>query len=278
MKELNLIAAKIRKYGLEAVQAANSGHIGGSFSIAEMLAVLYFSRMRIDPEHPKKPDRDRFVLSKGHCTPAVYAALALRGFFPLKDLKTFRSIDSYLSGHIEMKQVPGVDMSAGSLGQGVSAAVGMALAGRIDKVPYKVYAIAGDGEMQEGQIWEAAMAAAHFKLDAIRLFVDNNRLQLDGPVTDIMSIYPIDEKFRAFGWNTLVINGHDTGEIIAALDNADRVKEKPTAIIAQTIKGKGVSIFENALQFHGGRPSAEQYAQAFAELDKQIKDLEAYHG
>jgi transketolase len=273
--ELELMAARIRKCGLEAVHAANSGHIGGSFSIAEILSVLYFDRMNIDPKNPQKQDRDRFVLSKGHCTPTVYAALALRGFFPLEDLKTFRRIDSYLSGHIEMKHVPGVDMSAGSLGQGFSVAAGMALSGKMDKLDYKVYAIVGDGEIQEGQIWEATMAASHFKLDNLRLFVDNNRLQLDGVVEDIMSVYPIDEKFRAFGWNALVINGNDVGEIICALDKADTVRGKPTVIVAQTIKGKGVSIFENDVQWHGGRPSPEQYTQAFMELDKQIKALEA---
>jgi transketolase len=273
-QELELVAAKIRRYALEAVEIAGSGHIGGSFSIAEILAVLYFDRMNLDPKNPKKQDRDRFVLSKGHCTPTTYAALALRGFFPVEDLKTFRRIDSYLSGHIEMKHVPGVDMSAGSLGQGFSVAVGMALSGKMDKLGYKVYAVAGDGEIQEGQIWEAAMAASHFKLDNLRLFVDNNRLQLDGPVDEIMSVYPIDEKFKAFGWNVLTINGHDVSAIAAALDKADAVQGKPTVIVAQTVKGKGVSIFENDVKWHGARPSAEQFTQAFAELDKQIKSLE----
>ena len=273
-QELELVAAKIRRYALEAVQIAGSGHIGGSFSIAEILAVLYFDRMNIDPKNPKKQDRDRFVLSKGHCTPTTYAALALRGFFPLEDLKTFRRIDSYLSGHIEMKHVPGVDMSAGSLGQGFSVAVGMALSGKMDKLGYKVYAVAGDGEIQEGQIWEAAMAASHFRLDNLRLFVDNNRLQLDGSIDEIMSVYPIDEKFKAFGWNVLTVNGHDVSAIAAALDKADAVQGKPTAIVAQTVKGKGVSIFENDVKWHGARPSAEQFTQAFAELDKQIKSLE----
>ena len=273
-QELELVAAKIRRYALEAVQIAGSGHIGGSFSIAEILAVLYFDRMNIDPKNPKKQDRDRFVLSKGHCTPTTYAALALRGFFPLEDLKTFRRIDSYLSGHIEMKHVPGVDMSAGSLGQGFSVAAGMALSGKMDKLGYKVYAVAGDGEIQEGQIWEAAMAASHFRLDNLRLFVDNNRLQLDGSIDEIMSVYPIDEKFKAFGWNVLTANGHDVSAIAAALDKADAVQGKPTAIVAQTVKGKGVSIFENDVKWHGARPSAEQFTQAFAELDKQIKSLE----
>jgi transketolase len=272
---LQLMAAKIRKCGLEAVESANSGHIGGSFSMAEILAVLYFDRLRIDPANPKKPDRDRFVLSKGHCTPVTYAALALRGFFPLEDLKTFRRIDSYLSGHIEMKRVPGVDMSAGSLGQGFSVSVGMALAGKMDKLDYRVYAVTGDGEIQEGQIWEAAMAAGHFKLDNLRVFVDNNRLQLDGAVDRIMSVYPIDEKFRAFGWNVIVINGHNVEEIAGALDKADAVEGKPTAIVARTVKGKGVSIFENGVKWHGGRPSPEEYKKAFEELNKQIQELEA---
>jgi transketolase len=274
-RTLRLNAVKIRKYGLEAIQAANSGHIGGSFSIAEILAVLYFDKMRIDTKNPRMPGRDRFVLSKGHCTPAAYAALAMRGFFPLEDLKTFRRIDSYLSGHIEMKHIPGVDMSAGSLGQGLSVAVGMALAGKLDKLDYKVYAITGDGEMQEGQIWEASMAAGHYKLDNLRLFVDNNRLQLDGPVEKIMSIYPLEDKFLAFGWNVLTIDGHDVGQISGALEDADKLEGKPTAIIAKTVKGKGVSVFENNVKFHGGRPSPEEYVKAYGELDAQIKSLEA---
>ncbi|MDR1249703.1 MAG: transketolase [Treponema sp.] len=259
---------------MEAVQAANSGHIGGSFSIADILSVLYFDRLRIDPKNPQKPDRDRFVLSKGHCTPAIYAALALRGFFPVEDLKTFRRIDSYLSGHIEMKHVPGVDMSAGSLGQGFSVAVGMALAAGIDKLDYQVYAITGDGEIQEGQIWEAAMSAAHFKTDNLRLIVDNNRLQLDGAVDTIMSVYPIEDKFRAFGWHTIGIDGHNIEAISRAFDEADAIKGKPIAIIAHTVKGKGVSIFENGVKWHGGRPSKEEYMIAFNELDEQIKGLE----
>lgn len=274
IRQLQLDAAKIRKNALEAVEAADSGHIGGSFSIAEILSVLYFDRLRLDPKDPKKPDRDRFVLSKGHCTPAVYAALALRGFFPLADLKTFRHIDGYLSGHIEMKYVPGVDMSAGSLGQGLSVALGMALAAKTDKLDYRVYVITGDGEIQEGQIWEAAMAAAHFKADNLRLFVDNNRLQLDGAVDKIMSIYPIEDKFRAFGWHVIGINGHDITEISGALDEADTVKGKPAAIISRTVKGRGVSIFENNVKFHGGRPSREEYTTAYAELNAQIAQLE----
>ena len=271
---LKLQAALIRKYALEAIQAADSGHIGGSFSIAEMLSVLYFDRLNIDPKDPRKPSRDRFILSKGHCTSTTYAALALRGFFPLEDLKTFRRIDSYLSGHMEMKHIPGVDMSSGSLGQGLSVAVGMALSGRLDKLNYKVFVITGDGEIQEGQIWEAAMAAGHFKLDKLRLFVDNNRLQLDGAVENIMSIYPIEDKFRSFGWNTILINGNNVDEITNALDEADLVTGKPTAIVAQTVKGCGVSIFENEVRFHGGRPTIEEYAIAYNELNQHIRDLE----
>jgi transketolase len=271
---LQLQAAKIRKYGLQAIQAANSGHIGGSFSMAEIISVLYFDRLAIDTKDPRKPDRDRFVLSKGHCTPAVYAALALRGFFPLEDLKTFRQIDSYLSGHIEMNHVPGVDMSAGSLGQGFSVAVGMALAGKMDGMKYKVFAVTGDGEIQEGQIWEAAMAAAHFKLDNLCLIVDNNRLQRDGPVDRIMSVYPIEDKFKAFNWEVIGIDGNDIDEISDALRKADEVKGKPVAIVASTVKGRGVSAFENKIEFHGGRPSAELYAVAYGELDAQINRLE----
>jgi transketolase len=243
--------------------------------MADILSVLYFDRLRIDPKNPRKPDRDRFVLSKGHCTPTTYAALALRGFFPVEDLKTFRKIDSYLSGHIEMKHVPGVDMSAGSLGQGFSVSVGMALAGKTDKLDYKVYAVCGDGEIQEGQIWEAALAAGNYKLDNLRLFVDNNGLQLDGAVADIMSVYPIEDKFRAFGWHTITVNGNDVAALSAALDEADTVKGKPTVIVAKTVKGKGVSVFENKVEFHGGRPTEEQYTIAYKELDAQIKELEA---
>jgi transketolase len=273
-RELRLQAAKIRKSALEAVQAANSGHIGGSFSMADILSVLYFDRMNVDPKNPRDPGRDRFVLSKGHCTPTTYAALALRGFFPVEDLKTFRKIDSYLSGHIEMKHVPGVDMSAGSLGQGFSVSLGMALAGKIDKLNYKVYTVCGDGEIQEGQIWEAAMAAAHLKLDNVRLFIDNNRLQLDGVVEKTMSIYPIEDKFRAFGWHAVTCHGNDVDDLELALDEADKVTGKPVVIVAKTTKGKGVSVFENNVKFHGGKPTAEQYVTAFAELNAQIKGLE----
>lgn len=274
VKSLNLTAAKMRRHALEAIQCANSGHIGGSFSIAEILSVLYFDRMHTDPKNPRWEDRDRFVLSKGHCTPTTYSALALRGFFPVEDLKTFRKIDSNLSGHIEMKHVPGVDMSAGSLGQGLSVATGMALAGKTDGKNYRVYAITGDGEIEEGQIWEAAMAAAHFKLDNLVLFVDNNQLQLDGAVSEVMSVNPIDEKFRAFGWNAINADGNDVEALNAALDEAEKVSGKPTVIVCHTVKGKGVSIFEGGVKWHGGRPTAEEYKTAYAELDARIAELE----
>lgn len=272
--KLQLKAAQIRKIALEAIKTANSGHIGGSFSIADILAVLYFDKMNIDPKHPDMEDRDRFVLSKGHCTPTAYATLALKGFFPLEDLKTFRRIDSYLSGHIEMKHVPGVDMSAGSLGQGLSAGLGMALSAKTYHKDYKTYVIVGDGEIEEGQIWEAAMSAGYYQLDNLVLFVDNNNLQLDGTLEEIMSPYPIDDKFKAFGWNTIVIDGHDVEQIADAIDQADNLKGKPTVIIAQTVKGKGVSVFENQVKFHGGRPTEKEYEIAFKELDLRIAELE----
>jgi len=273
-RELDLMAAKIRKAGLQAIKDANSGHIGGSFSIAEMLSVLYFDEMKVDVKNPHWEDRDRFVLSKGHCTPTTYAALAYKGFFPVEDLKTFRKIDSYLSGHIEMKHVPGVDMSAGSLGQGFSVGVGMALSAKTYNKDYRTYVICGDGEIEEGQIWEAAMSAGYYKLDNLTLLVDNNNLQLDGSLEEIMSPYPIDEKFKAFNWNTITINGNNVEEIENAIEQAKSCKGMPTVIVAQTVKGKGVSIFENQVRFHGGRPTADEYEIAFGELDKRIAELE----
>lgn len=272
--KLEYIAVKIRKTALETIKVAGSGHIGGSFSIADILSVLYFDKMNIDPANPRMEDRDRFVLSKGHCTPTTYTALAMRGFFPIEDLKTFRKIDSYLSGHIEMKHVPGVDMSAGSLGQGLSAAVGMALSAKTYHKDYRTFAIVGDGEIQEGQIWEAAMAAAHYKLDNLVLFIDRNKLQLDGTVEEIMSTNSVEEKFKAFGWNTIVIDGHDVEQIADAVDQAAGMKDKPTAIIAETVKGKGASVFENQLRFHGGRPTDEEFRIAFEEFDARIAELE----
>ncbi|HIY09451.1 MAG TPA: transketolase [Firmicutes bacterium] len=273
-KELSLIAAKARRMGLQMVFDADSGHIGGSFSICELLAVLYFDKMHIDPQNPHDPDRDRFVLSKGHCTPAMYPILAMRGYFPVEELKTFRDIDSDLSGHVEMKHVPGVDMSAGSLGQGFSAAVGMALAARIDKKDYRTYAILGDGEIQEGQIWEAAMAAGHYHLDNLVAIIDNNNIQIDGTIEEIMSPYPIDKKFEAFNFHVITVDGHDVAAIAQALDEAAATKGKPTAIIAKTVKGKGVSFMENTNEWHGNTPDAEQFAKAAAELDAAIAGLE----
>lgn len=274
VNELALTAAKVRRTALEAIYAAQSGHVGGSFSVADILTVLYFDKMKIDPEDPKNPDRDRFVLSKGHCTPTMYATLALRGYFPKEDLKTFRNVDSYLSGHVEMTKVPGVDMSAGSLGQGLSAAVGMALAGKVDEKDYRVFAALGDGEIQEGQIWEAAMAAGNYGLDNLTVFVDNNNLQIDGTIEEVMSPYPIEEKFRAFKWNVITIDGHDYAQIAEAIDQAKEVKGQPTMIVAKTVKGKGVSFMENNVKFHGSTPTAEQFEQAFKELDAQIASLE----
>lgn len=274
IKEIELQAARIRKAGLEAIQAADSGHVGGSFSVADILTVLYFEKMNIDPADPGKPDRDRFVLSKGHCTPTFYAALAYRGYFPLEDLKTFRHIDSYLSGHAEMTKVPGVDMSTGSLGQGLSAAVGMALMGKQDRKGYTVYAAVGDGEIEEGQIWEAAMAAGYYKLDNLLVFVDNNNLQLDGTLEEVMSPYPIDEKFRAFGWRTVTIDGHDVEAISRAVDEAKQYEGAPTVVIAKTVKGRGVSFMENGVEWHGRTPSEEEYRQAYAELSAAIEGLE----
>ena len=274
VKELALQAAKIRRTALEAINAAQSGHVGGSFSVADILTVLYFEKMNIDPKNPKDPDRDRFVLSKGHCTPTMYATLALKGYFPVEDLKTFRNVDSYLSGHVEMTKVPGVDMSAGSLGQGLSAAIGMALAGKVDKKDYRVYAALGDGEIQEGQIWEAAMAAGNYGLDNLTVLVDNNHRQIDGTIEEVMSPYPIDEKFRAFKWNVITIDGHDYAQIADAIDAAKEAQGRPTMIVAKTVKGKGVSFMENNVKFHGSTPTAEQFEQAFKELDAQIASLE----
>ena len=276
--ELKIRAEKIRRAGLTAIQAAGSGHVGGSFSAADIMTVLYFDKMNIDPDDPRDPDRDRFVLSKGHCTPTLYAALAQRGYFPEEHLRTFRRIDSNLSGHAEMTGVPGVDMSTGSLGQGLSAAVGMALMGKQDKKEYTVYAILGDGEIEEGQIWEAAMSAGNFHLDNLVVFVDNNNLQLDGTLEEIMSPYPIVEKFEAFGWKSCEVDGNDVEAVAGAIDWAKEMTGCPTVIVAKTIKGKGVSYMENDVRWHGNIPSKEQFGQAFAELDSRIEALEVQHG
>jgi transketolase len=273
-KELKLVAAKARKLCVEAVYTAASGHPGGSLSSADIMTALYFSKMRVDPANPHWEDRDRFVLSKGHCSPALYAVLALKGFFPVEDVKTFRSIDGHMSGHAEMRKIKGIDMSTGSLGQGISAAVGMAMAGKLDKKDYRVYAILGDGEIEEGQVWEAAMAANKYKLDNLCAFVDVNGLQIDGPTCEVMPTEPIDEKFAAFGWNVIKIDGHNFDEILSALDAAEACKGKPTMILAKTVKGKGVSYMENNVSWHGKAPSAAEYEIAAGELDKIISELE----
>ena len=270
-KELAITAAKARSLGLDMVYGAASGHLGGSFSSMDILTVLYHNVMNVDPADPQKADRDRFVLSKGHCTPALYPTLALRGYFPAEELKLFRSIDGHMSGHAEMHHVKGVDMSTGSLGQGLSAAVGMAIA---CKGTNRVYALMGDGEIAEGQIWEAAMAAAKFGLDNLCGVVDVNGLQIDGRTADVMPSEPLDKKWESFGWHVIKINGHDYEAIEAAFNEAKTVKGKPTVILAATVKGKGVSFMENNAGWHGKAPNAEQYEQAAAELAAQIAELE----
>lgn len=274
-KELEIFAVKERLLLLEGIFNAKAGHPGGSLSIAELLAYLYNVEMKVDPKNPKDPDRDRFVLSKGHAAPALYATLALKGFFPAEDMKTLRKSDSYLQGHPSMKTVPGVDMSTGSLGQGISAAVGMALAGKLDNKDYRVYTILGDGEIEEGEVWEAAMFASAKNLDNLLVIVDNNNLQIDGTVEEVNSPYPIFEKFEAFGFNTLAIDGNNLDEIEDAVKKAKDCKGKPTAIIAKCIKGKGVSYMENAVNWHGAAPNEELYNTAVAELTQALKDLEA---
>ncbi len=272
-RKLELTAVKLRKTALETIHAAASGHIGGSFSIADIMAVLYFKAMNVDPKNPDKPDRDRLVLSKGHCSPILYAALATKGFFPMEHLKTFRRIDSDLSGHVEI-HVPGVDMSAGSLGQGLSVALGMAMYAKANNVGNYAYAILGDGEIQEGQIYEAAMCAGFYKVNNLIAFVDNNQIQLDGRLTEVMDPNPIDEKFRAFNWNVINVNGQDVEEISNAIDEAKKCQDKPTMIVAHTIKGSGVSVFEDTAHFHGNQPTPEEYDLAIKELDDKIASLE----
>ncbi|MBQ9757139.1 MAG: transketolase [Clostridia bacterium] len=272
-KELKCFAANIRKMVLEATCNAKSGHPGGSLSAADILAYLYHTEMNIDPKNPADPDRDRFVLSKGHASPALYGALAERGFIPKEDIKTFRNAESYLQGHPDMKGVNGVDMSTGSLGQGISAACGMALAGKLNKKDYRVYSIIGDGECEEGQVWEAAMFAAHYKLDNLTVFLDFNNLQIDGNIRDVMNPTPFDKKFEAFNWNVIVIDGHNFEEIAAAVEKAKATKGMPTIIIANTIKGKGVSFMENQCGWHGTAPSVEQCEMGTAELDEYINSL-----
>ena len=274
IKYLARMAAKGRLLALEAVHTAASGHPGGSLSAMDILTVLYFNTMKVDPKDPKNPDRDRFVLSKGHCTPALYSILALKGFFPVEDIKLFRSIHAHYSGHPDMNNVPGVDMSTGSLGQGVSAAVGMALAGKLDQKDYRVYTILGDGEIEEGQTWEAAMAAAKYHLDNLCAVVDVNGLQIDGSTADVMPSEPLDKKYEAFGWNVIHVDGHDYAALIAAFEAAAACKGKPTMLLAKTVKGKGISYMENNAGWHGKAPSDEQYEQGKKELEAVLAGLE----
>ena len=265
-KGLNEITNVIRKDIVSMICKSKSGHPGGSLSAVEILTALYFDQMNIDPTNPKMEDRDRFVLSKGHAAPALYATLAQRGYFAKDELNNLRQLGSMLQGHPDMKKVPGVEMSTGSLGQGISSAVGMALAGKLDKKDYRVYTILGDGELEEGQVWEASMAAAHYKLDNLTAFVDFNGLQIDGNVEDVMNPSPIDKKFEAFGWNVLVIDGHNYDEIIDAIEKAKNCKGMPTVVICKTVKGKGVSFMENEAAWHGTAPSKEQCEKALAEI------------
>ena len=274
-KELQIAACKVRTGIIEGTHAAKAGHPGGSLSSADLFAYLYFKELNVDPNHPKKWDRDRFVLSKGHCAPGLYAALALRGFFPWEDLKTLRHIDSYLQGHPDMKSIPGVDMSTGSLGQGISAACGMALAAKLQNNPCRVYTLLGDGEIQEGQVWEAMMFAHHYKLDNLCAVIDNNGLQIDGPVDQVMSPYPILDKLRAFGWEAAEIDGHDFGQMEAAFAQAKAVEGRPFAIVMKTTKGKGVSFMENQAGWHGKAPNNEQAGTALGELSAELARLEA---
>ncbi len=265
---LKKMANEVRKGIVTAVHSAKSGHPGGSLSAADILTYLYFEEMNIDPKDPKKADRDRFVLSKGHIAPALYSTLAHRGYFPVEDLTTLRHVGSYLQGHPDMKHIPGVDMSSGSLGQGSSAAVGMALAGKLDNASYRVYCVLGDGEVQEGQVWEAAMFAGARKLDNLVFVVDNNGLQIDGDIEDVCSPYPLPDKFKAFNFHVIEIDAHDFEQIDAAFREARETKGMPTAIIAKSVKGKGVSFMENQTSWHGSAPNDEQYAQAMEELEK----------
>ena len=266
--ELEKMANEIRKDIVTAVHSAKSGHPGGSLSSADIFTYLYFEEMNVDPANPKWEDRDRFVLSKGHVAPGLYSTLAEKGYFPKEDLKTLRHTGSYLQGHPDMKHIPGIDMSSGSLGQGVSVAVGMAAAGKYDKKDYRVYTLTGDGEIQEGQIWEAAMWAGHRKLDNLVVIVENNNLQIDGSVEDVCSPYPIDKKFEAFNFHVINIDGNDFDQIRAAFKEARETKGMPTAIIAKTVKGKGVSFMENAAGWHGKAPNDEEYEIAMADLEK----------
>ncbi|MBQ9902106.1 MAG: transketolase [Clostridia bacterium] len=274
-KQLSLTACRVRQHIIEGTFHAKSGHPGGSLSAADVITYLYFKEMKVDPANPQWADRDRFVLSKGHAAPALYGVLAEKGFFPAEEMKNLRKPTSFLQGHPDMKGVPGVDMSTGSLGQGVSCAVGMALAGKIAGKDYRVYSVLGDGEIQEGQVWEAAMFAAHKKLGNLMIFIDNNDLQIDGTMEEVNSPYPIPEKFQAFGWNTVEIDGHDFDQIESAVAQAKSVPDKPTAVIMHTVKGKGVSFMEHQVGWHGVAPNAEQYENAMNELKAQYDALEA---
>ena len=273
-KQLQTIACKVRMGIIESTHAAKCGHPGGSLSAADMFTYLYFKELNVDPKNPKWEDRDRFVLSKGHCAPGLYAALAHRGFFPVEDLLTLRKVGSYLQGHLNMNTVPGVDMSTGSLGQGISTACGMALSAKVQKKNNRVYTLLGDGEIQEGQVWEACMFASHYKLDNLCVIVDNNGLQIDGNVAKVMSPYPIDAKLEAFGFDVQVINGHDFDAIEKAMEHAKMVKGKPSAIVMTTIKGKDVSFMEDQAGWHGVAPNDAQYEQAMAELNAKLSELE----
>ena len=271
--ELQKVANEVRKGIITSVHAAKAGHPGGSLSAADIFTYLYFEEMNVDPKDPKKADRDRFVLSKGHTAPGLYSALAQKGYFPVEDLETLRHLGSYLQGHPDMKHIPGVDMSSGSLGQGISAAVGMAIAGKMDNADYRVYTLLGDGEIQEGQVWEASMMAGFRKLDNLVVIVDNNNLQIDGAIDEVCSPYPIDKKFEAFNFHVINIDGNDFDQIDAAFKEAKATKGMPTAIIAHTVKGKGVSFMENQVGWHGTAPNDEQYAVAMEELEKEGEAL-----
>lgn len=272
-KQLQITACKVRMGVIESTYNAKSGHPGGSLSAADILTYLFFKEMNIDPKNPRMEDRDRFVLSKGHISPGYYSVLAQRGFFEVEKLKTFRHIGSFLQGHPDMKHIPGVDMSSGSLGQGISAAVGMALSSKHFGSGFRVYSLLGDGELEEGQVWEAVMFAANKKLSNLTAFIDNNNLQIDGSLEEVNSPNPIDKKFEAFNWRVIVIDGHDFDAIEAALAEAATETEKPVAIIAKTVKGKGVSFMENKVSWHGSAPNEEQYEQAMAELQAQLDAL-----
>lgn len=273
-QQLAIKANEARILGLTMVHDAASGHPGGSMSCLDLVTALYFNVMHVDTQNPQDPDRDRFVMSKGHCSPALYPVLALRGFFPVDDLHMFRRIDGHMSGHVEMHHVRGVDMSTGSLGQGVSAAVGMALGGKLNHKDYRVYAVMGDGELDEGQGWEAFMSAAKYKLDNLCVIVDVNGLQIDGATKDVMPLEPLDQKFAAFGFHVITINGHDFDQILSAYQQAAATKGQPTVILAKTIKGKGISFMENDAGWHGKAPNDQQLEQAVSELKAKIKELE----